>query len=37
MHDPVLETIVAYDLAIANMYFKKRDEHFVTFKNEMFP
>lgn len=32
MGDSILEYEAAYDLAIANKYFKKRDEHLVTFK-----
>lgn len=29
----ILEFAVAYDLAVANTYFKKRKEHLVTFKS----
>ena len=29
----ILDFAVAYDLIIANTYFKKRDEHLITFKS----
>jgi len=29
----LLDFAVAYELSIANSYFRKRDEHFVTFKS----
>ena len=29
----ILDFAVAYDLILANTYFKKRDEHLITFKN----
>ena len=32
--EAILDFVVAYDLIVANTFFRKRDEHLITFKSE---